>query len=78
MGDLRRGKWIRGEKFVCGRGECVFAKLCALGEDAADPSFELGVQSSVTETDLVLVALHMLNPRSVLEKSRALPRSTVV
>jgi hypothetical protein len=23
MGDLRRGKWIRDEKFVSGRDECV-------------------------------------------------------
>ena len=79
MEDLRREKWIRDEKFVSGRGECVCAKLCGLGgEDVADLRFELGVKRSAAESDLVLGVSHMLNPRSVLEKSRALPRSTVV
>jgi hypothetical protein len=26
-GYLRRGKWIRNEKFVSGRGECVCVKV---------------------------------------------------
>ena len=43
MEDLRREKWIRDEKYVSGRGECVCAKLCGLGgEDVADLRFELG------------------------------------
>ena len=77
MEDLRREKWIRDEKFVSGRGECVCAKLCGLGAED-NLRFELGVKRSAAESDLLLGVSHMLNPCSVLEKSRALPRFTVV
>ncbi len=34
---------------------------CGLVEDVLDLRFELGVESSAAETELVLVVLHMLN-----------------
>ena len=71
------GLFGRDEKFVSGRGECVCAKLCGLGAED-NLRFELGVKRSAAESDLLLGVSHMLNPCSVLEKSRALPRFTVV
>ena len=66
-GYLRRGKCIGGEGRVCAREDIgainikVYTQGCGLGEDVANLRFELGVESSAAETELVLVVLRMLN-----------------
>ncbi len=55
MGYLRRGKWIRDEKFVSGRGECVCLERHVF-EDVPNLRFVMGVERSAVELVLGFVA----------------------
>jgi len=59
-----KGKYVKWGVGVVAIGATSMLRLivsCGLGEDVANLRFELGVESSAAETELVLVVLHMLN-----------------
>ncbi len=64
--ELRRGQWSGGEKFVSEIGVCAREEMGAndaevdtqgsgLCEDVADLEFELGVESSTAEAEVILI-----------------------